>query len=132
MPSPTLGLMASGQVEAYLEHSLQALEIHSLHRSVPGRACKSHLVPSPGCAHRPSSCGEQSPVVGIDSGTGCSGSGGTQKFWLERREGEASPGLLGAVLPQAEGGAFLVAGKGWARPTSQGRRALRRTLPSGV
>lgn len=46
--------------------------------------------------------------------------------------GEASPGLLGAVLPQAEGGAFLVAGKGWARPTSEGRRARRRTLPSRV
>lgn len=39
-------------------------------------------------------------AVGIDSGTGCSGSGGTQKFWLQRREGRASPGCRERSCPR--------------------------------
>ena len=92
-PSPILGLMASRQVEGQASpipappwrtltlhhalHILMSLEIHSFHRSLKGRACISHLFPSPDLGtHIMSSCCEQSTVVGLHSGTGCSGSAG--------------------------------------------------------
>lgn len=57
-------------------------------------------------------CSEQYTAHSVHRGTGCSGSGQFQRFWRERREGEAESPVAGERrCPWAEGGAFPV-GKG--------------------
>lgn len=103
MPSPTPGLRASWQAQKQASpipvppwtptlhrvlHTLMSLEIHSFNRSLQCTACNSHLFRIAGLGtHFMSFCCEESTVVGVHRGTGCSGSGQTQKFWRESREG---------------------------------------------
>lgn len=68
-------------------HIQMSLEMDSVNRPLQSRACNSHFCLSAGLGtHLMSACCEQSAVVGVHRGTGCSGSGLSQRFWRERRE----------------------------------------------